>query len=144
MTSFRPLVVVASLSLTHHSLGGGPSPAPGLRLPARHGGVRKSLENEGVFDEIRPCFCKSLEINKTNSVLRVLYGVMSLCSLCNSRDFTPPGVHHHPAASPAFPVSRPSWGGSPVVPDPRRGVGTRDNLPFVSEISFFQTDKTAS
>ena len=54
-----------------------------LRLPARHGGLRKSLENESDFIEIHAVFCKSLEINKTNSVLRTLYGVMSLCSLCN-------------------------------------------------------------
>lgn len=61
-----------------------------LRLPARHGGLRKSLENESDFIEIHAVFSKSLEINKTNSVLRVLYGVMSLCSLCNYWCF----LHH--------------------------------------------------
>ena len=84
-----------------------------LRLPARHGGLRKSLENESDFIEIHAVFCKSLEINKTNSVLRVLYGVMSLCSLCNSWDFTPLGVHHHPSAHQAFSVPWPSGGAVP-------------------------------
>lgn len=109
-----------SLPHTPQLVGGGPSPAPGLRLPARHGRLRKSLENEGIFDEIRPCFCKSLEINKTNSVLRVLYGVMSLCSLCNSWNFTPLGVHHHPAAAPAFFVPWPP-GGRSRSPGPPKG-----------------------
>ena len=84
-----------------------------LRLPARHGGLRKSLENESDFTEIHAVFGKSLEINKTNSVLRVLCGVMSLCSLCNSWDFTPLGVHHPLSAYLAFSVPWPSGGAVP-------------------------------
>ena len=92
-----------------------------LRLPARHGGLRKSLENESDFIEIHAVFSKSLEINKTDSVLRVLYGVMSLCSLCNSWDFTPLGGHHPPSAYPIFLCSLAFGGGGPVVPDPEGG-----------------------
>ena len=80
-----------------------------LRLPARHGGLRKSLENESDFIEIHAVFSKSLEINKTNSVLRVLYGVMGLCSLCNYWGF----LHHWwitttTTGITSFPVPRPS------------------------------------
>ena len=100
-----------------------------LRLPARHGGLRKSLENESDFIEIHAVGGKYLEINKTNSVLRVLYGVMSLCSLCNYWGF----LHHWGALPPGsipqlslFPALR---GGQSRSPSPFRGVGLGTTFP---------------
>lgn len=115
-----------------------------LRLPARPGGLCKSLENESDFTEIHAVFGKSLEINKTDSTRRVLCGVMGFCILCNSWGFTPLGGYHATVSIPSFLCSLAFGGGGPVVPNPRRGVGTRDNPPSVSEISFFPTDRTAS
>lgn len=61
----------------------------GLQGAPRVAGLCKCLENGGDFAEIRACFRKSLEFNKTNSIRRVLYGVIKLEGLCKSvRDVT--------------------------------------------------------